>query len=612
MENIQQSVLDQLKTIPHEPGIYKYYDANKKLLYIGKAKNLRKRVGSYFTNKKNLASRTRLMVRKIREIKYVIVDNEKDAFLLENELIKSERPKYNIQLRDDKTYPYITITNESFPRVFFTRIVLKNGSEYYGPYTGVKHVRGIMRLVKKLYPTRNCNLNLSKKNIEQNKFSVCLEYHIGNCLGPCVGHQGKDAYDESIHEIRQILKGNVREVKHIFKEKMLDAAEELKFEEAQTHKEKITYLDRYISKSTIVNPNLGDLHVWGIAEDDKNAFANYLCIANGSIIKTKNLKVKKGLEETLSDILAHLIIGEIGNVEQVVEILVQTEVDFENFSQYKISVPKIGDKRKLVQLAQKNALQAKKEALLKKHSGMSKKEQLLSIMRSDLKMNELPFHIECFDNSNIQGSDPVAACVVFKNGKPANKEYRHYNIKTVEGPDDFASMKEVVYRRYRRLLEERSPLPQLVLIDGGKGQLSNAFEAATELGITDKVQFIAIAKRLEEIYYPNDSIPLLIGKKSPTLKVLQQLRNEAHRFAISFHRSKRIKGNLGSELTNIDGIGEKSTQLLLKKFKSVKRIKKSSVEELAKVVGKNRARILMEYFDSISEQRRSDPETSSG
>jgi len=581
-----------IKNLPKHPGVYRYYDKDGKLLYIGKAKNLKNRVSSYFVNKDH-SFRIELMVRRIHNIEYSIVPTEKDALLLENALIKELQPKYNISLKDDKSYPYIKIVNEQFPRIYFTRKYEHDGAEYFGPYTSVNHVRSILELIKKLYPIRSCSLPLSEKNIKAKKFKVCLEYHIGNCLGPCAGFQSKENYDNNIEQIRRIVKGRLQELRAILKQQMQDHAEKLEFEEAEIIKIKLQSLKEYVTDSTVVNPGLGNFHVFGFTEDEKKAYINYMYVYEGTVIKTKAITLQKNLEESKEELMQFAIVDTIGNTIEKAEALLPFDVIIENdFIQ--ISVPKIGDKKHIVELAQRNALFQKQKG--KEKTKPDNTTRILELMKEELKLSELPVHIECFDNSNFQGTNAVSACVVFRNAKPSKKDYRHFNVKTVVGANDFDTMKEVVYRRYHRTILEQEPLPNLIVIDGGKGQLSAAMESIYNLKLENQVQVISIAKRLEEIYYPNDPYPLHISRKSETLKVIQHIRNEAHRFGITFHRSKRDKNTLKTELSEIKGIGEKIGSALLQEFGSVKIIEKTALEDLEKVIGKAKAAIVYNFF----------------
>ena len=578
----------QLKSLPEVPGVYQYFDKQDKIIYIGKAKNVKKRVTSYF-NKTVENHKTRVLVKNISRIEHVVVDSEMDALLLENNLIKKYKPRYNILLKDDKTYPWICIKNEPFPRVFFTRKVFKDGSEYFGPFTSLKTVRSLFDLVKGLYPLRSCNYDVSEEKISAQKYKVCLEYHIGNCLAPCVAAIDTTSYGKNIESIRQILKGNFKEALNAFEHQMKYYAQKMEFEKAQWIKEKIEDLKNFQAKSTVVNPKISHVDVFSIFSDESYGYINYLQVSYGAIVRSHTLEIKKKLDESDATLLQLGII----EIRQLFSSTSKTVFLNEKVSlgdELKVFVPQQGDKKKLVDLSLRNAKYFRMERFKQmkivdpdRHS-----KRIMSQMKADLRLPQEPIHIECFDNSNIQGSNPVAACVVFKNGKPSKKEYRHYNIKTVTGPDDFASMEEVVFRRYKRLLEEDEPLPQLIVIDGGKGQLSSAVKSLDVLGLRGKISILGIAKRLEEIYFPNDSIPLYLDKKSETLKILQRARDEAHRFGITFHRNKRSKGALKSGLDTIPGVGPKTKETLLRKFKSFKRIKEASKEDLMHVLGENK------------------------
>ena len=583
---------DIIKNLPKQPGVYRYYDKDGKLLYIGKAKNLKNRVSSYFINKDH-SFRIQLMVRKIFNIEYSIVSTERDALLLENALIKELQPKYNISLKDDKSYPYIKIVNEPFPRIYFTRKYENDGAEYFGPYTSVNHVRAILELIKKLYPIRSCSLPLNEKNIQAKKFKVCLEYHIGNCLAPCVGFQSKENYDNNIEQIRKIVKGRLQELRGVLKQQMQEFADKLEFENAEIIKIKLQSLKDYVTDSTVVNPGLGNFHVFGFTEDEKKAYINYMYVYEGTIIKTKSITLQKQLDETKEELMQFAVTDTLGKTTEKSSVLLPFEVKSEH-EFIDISVPKIGDKKHIVELAQRNALFQKQKG--KEKTKPDNTERVLQLMKEELKLRELPVHIECFDNSNFQGTNAVSACVVFKNTKPSKKDYRHFNVKTVIGANDFDTMKEIVYRRYHRMIVEQQPLPNLIVIDGGKGQLSAAMESIYNLKLEHQVQVISIAKRLEEIYHPNDSYPLHISRKSETLKVIQQIRNEAHRFGITFHRNKRDKNTLKTELSEIKGIGETMANKLLQEFKSVKNIAQQSQEDLEKVIGKAKAKLVVEFF----------------
>ena len=586
----------QLQTLPNLPGVYQYFDKDGKILYVGKAKDLKKRVSSYFT-KYHDYGKTKVLVKKITNIKHIVVETETDALLLENNLIKKHQPRYNVLLKDDKSYPWICIKNEPFPRVFPTRRVIKDGSEYFGPYTSMKTVHTLLDLIKGLYQLRTCNYDLSKEKIESGKYKVCLEYHLGNCQGPCEGLQSQQDYEQNIDSIRDIIKGNFKDSLHKFKQQMKAYANDMEFEKAQRIKEKIDVLENYQAKSTIVNPKISNVDVFSIVSDESYAYVNFLQLSYGSIIRSHTLEIKKKLEETDEELL-QLAITELRQRfhSNSKEVYVPFEVDLgENI---KVTIPKLGDKKRILELSERNAKYYRLEQLkqVKIVDPDRHVNRIMAQMKSDLRLKEEPRHIECFDNSNIQGTNPVAACVVFKNGKPSKKDYRHFNIKTVEGPDDFASMEEVVYRRYKRLLDENQPLPQLIIIDGGKGQLSSALKSLEQLNLRGKIAIIGIAKRLEELFYPDDPIPLYLDKKSETLKIIQQLRNEAHRFGIEHHRNRRSKGAFTTELENIPGIGEQTIVELMKQFKTVGRIKKASLEELRPVIGESRAKKLLEFY----------------
>ena len=592
----------QIKTLPNEPGVYQYFDKEDVIIYVGKAKNLKKRVASYFT-KNHENGKTRVLVKKIVRIKHILVDTETDALLLENNLIKKYKPRYNVLLKDDKSYPWICIKKERFPRIFMTRRVIKDGSEYYGPYTSVRTVKVLLDLIKELYPLRTCNYDLSQKNINECKYKVCLEYHLKNCKGACEALETEASYNSSITEIRSIIKGNFKESLERFQKMMLNFAEQMEFEEAQKIKEKLDLLSNYQSKSTIVNPSINNVDVFSIISDETHGYANFLKISNGSIIQSHTTEIKKKLDETDKELLELFIVEIRQRFEsQSPEIYVPFKVDLGE--SVKVTIPKLGDKKRIVELSERNAKYYRQEQFkqIKIVDPDRHVKRIMAQMKKDLRLKEEPRHIECFDNSNIQGTNPVAACVVFKDGKPSKKEYRHYNIKTVEGPDDFASMEEVVYRRYKRLLTEGESLPQLIIIDGGKGQLSSALKSLDILGLRGKIAIIGIAKRLEEIYYPDDPIPLYLDKKSETLKITQYLRNEAHRFGITFHRNKRSKSAIQSELEQIPTIGKQTITTLLRKFKSAKRVKEASFEEIKEVIGDSRATKVYQYYHSQEEK----------
>lgn len=594
----QTSLEIQLKTLPNEPGVYQYYDAEGTILYVGKAKNLKKRVSSYFT-KQHDNGKTRVLVKKIVDIKHIVVATETDALLLENNLIKKYQPRYNVLLKDDKTYPWICIKKERFPRVFSTRRVIKDGSDYFGPYTSKKTVAILLDLIKGLFQLRTCNFDLSEHKIQSGKYKVCLEYHLGNCKGPCDDNESEEEYQENILAIKEILKGNFKDSLSQFKQQMRDFAANMEFEEAQKIKEKIEVLENYQSKSTIINPKISNVDVFSIVSDDSFGYVNFLQLSYGSIIRSHTLEIKKKLDES-DQTLLELAITELRQRfnSNSKEIFVPFKVDIGE--DLKVLVPQLGDKKRILDLSIRNAKYYRMERFkqVKITDPDRHANRIMAQMKIDLQLGEEPRHIECFDNSNIQGTNPVAACVVFKNGKPSKKEYRHFNIKTVVGPDDFASMEEVVYRRYKRLVEENQPLPQLIIIDGGKGQLSSALKSLDDLNLRNKIAIIGIAKRLEELFYPDDPIPLYLDKKSETLKVIQHLRNEAHRFGIEHHRNRRSKGALNSELETIPGIGEKTILELMTHFKSVKRISEAKKTELEAVVGVSRAKKIIDFYNT--------------
>ena len=586
----------QIKTLPVLPGVYQFFDKDATIIYIGKAKNLKKRVSSYFT-KNHENAKTRILVKKIVKIAHIVVDTETDALLLENNLIKKYKPRYNILLKDDKSYPWLCIKKERFPRIFSTRRVIKDGSEYFGPYTNFRTVNALLELIKELYMVRTCNYDLHETKINSGKYKVCLEYHIGNCKGPCEGFQSEENYLNDIRAIRNIIKGNFKESLAFFNKMMLDFANEMKFEEAQKIKEKLASLQNYQAKSTIVSPTINNVDVFSIISDETHAYANFFKIMNGSIIQSYTTEIKKKLEESDQDLLELFIIETRSRFNSLSrEIYVPFEVNLGE--KIKVTVPKLGDKKRIVELSERNAKYYRQEQFkqIKIVDPDRHVKRIMAQMQKDLRLQEEPRYIECFDNSNIQGTNPVAACVVFKDGKPSKKDYRHFNIKTVQGPDDFASMEEVVFRRYKRLLQEQKPLPQLIVIDGGKGQLSSALKSLDALELRGKIAIIGIAKRLEEIYYPGDNVPLYLDKRSETLKIIQYLRNEAHRFGITFHRNKRSKIAIQSELEQIPDIGKQTITNLLLKFKSVKRVKKASFEELKEVVGFSRAQKIYRYY----------------
>ncbi|MDH8701528.1 excinuclease ABC subunit C [Dysgonomonadaceae bacterium PH5-43] len=585
-----------LSTIPESPGVYMYFDENNDIIYVGKAKNLKKRISSYFT--KTLEHpRTRIMVKKIRKMNYIVVASEEDAFLLENNLIKEHKPRYNVLLKDDKTYPWIVVRAESFPRIYLTRKKFNDKSHYYGPYTSLPAVKNILRLLTNLYPIRICKHNLIRDNIEKGKFNVCLQYHIKKCLAPCVGLQTEEEYNKNVNTIEEILKGNSNEVSKMLYEEMIKLASEMRFEEAEHIKEKYNLLENYYSKSIVASPSLNNIDVFSFDENEQSAYINYLHIVNGAIVQGYTIEYKKRLDEAKEDILSLGIIELRTRFKSKAKEIIVPFMPNLGLNSVNILVPQRGDKKKLLDLSLKNVKQYKVDQLKReeKLNPEQRSIRILKTLQADLHLKELPIHIECFDNSNIQGTNPVSACVVFKKAKPSKKDYRHFNIKTVVGPDDFKSMYETVFRRYKRLLEENQSLPQLIVIDGGKGQLHSAIDALNDLGLTS-ISIISIAERLEEIYFPNDSVPLYLDKNSESLKLIQHLRDEAHRFGITFHRNKRSKQQVASELDNIKGVGPAIRDKLLKNFKSIKRIKEASFDDIVSVVGESKAKIIQEYF----------------
>ena len=592
-----QRIRELLPTLPDKPGVYQHLDKNGTILYIGKAKNLRKRVSSYFS-KTHESARLAMLVRKVADIRTIVTDTELDALLLENTLIKTHQPKYNINLKDDKTYPWIIIKNERFPRIFYTRSKIKDGSEYYGPYASVKVMKTLLELIRQLYPLRTCTLNLNRESIEAGKYSVCLEYHLGNCLGPCEGLQTEESYLENIDAARHLIKGKLSGARKVLTEHMQTLAADLRFEEAQKIKDKLNLLEQYQARSTVVSPSISDIDVFSAFVDAAAGYVNYLKIVEGAIVQSYTTEFKRKLDETEADLLEYAIpeIREMYNSDSK-EVVVSHAIGFD-IPGATVSVPQRGDKRSLIELSLKNGRYYRLEKL--KNMELTDPDRhvtrLMAQMKQDLRLPEEPRHMECFDNSNIQGTNAVSACVVFKDGKPSKKEYRHFNIQTVEGPDDFASMREVVFRRYSRLLDEKQPLPQLIIIDGGKGQLSAAVESLEKLGLRGKIPILGIAKRLEELFFPGDPYPLYLDKRSETLKVIQRMRDEAHRFGITHHRQKRSKASLGSALEEIPGIGKATKEALLKSFKSVKRIREASATDLEAVVGAAKAAAIQAYF----------------
>jgi excinuclease ABC subunit C len=597
---------EYLKKLPDSPGVYRFFDDNNEIIYVGKAKNLKNRVSSYFNKSNQHDRKTEKLVSQIRHVEFTLVNTEFDALLLENNLIKQHLPKYNILLKDGKTYPFICITHEPFPRIFSIRQREKIKGTFFGPYASVKTMYTLLELFQKLFTIRTCSLNLTKSNIEAKKFKVCLEYHLGNCKGPCEDLQTEAEYHKDIEQITQILKGNLTPVRNYLTEKMNEAAGNLAFEEAQQYKEKLALLENYQGKSLIVSAKISDVDVFTAVSDEKAVYLNFLHIINGMVIHSQNVEVKRQLEETDAEILTMMAVSlreEYGSKAKEIISNIAFESDFQGIE---LSVPQIGDKKKLIELSLKNALYFKKERteaeLTQREKQNQRQNRVLETLQKDLRILSLPKHIECFDNSNIQGTNPVASMVCFKNGIPSKKDYRHFNIKTVVGPNDFASMKEIVTRRYTRLLNENSPLPDLIIVDGGKGQLASACEALESLNLYGKIPIVGIAKRLEEIYFPGDTLPLYISKKSESLKLIQRIRDEAHRFAITFHRDQRSRNSLQSELDEINGIGEKTAEKLLKTYKSVKKIKQAPESELIELIGKDKARIIIEYFKNKIEE----------
>jgi len=584
---------------PTQPGVYRFINAENEILYIGKAKHLKKRVSSYFSNRKDMRKKTRIMVRNAARIEYTIVDTEQDALLLEATLIQKHQPRYNVALKSGKPYPYICIKKERFPRVFVTRHVYRDGSKYFGPYVSKHRMNTIVELIKNLFQLRTCNLNLSEKNILSGKFKPCLEYHIKNCLAPCVGFEEEEAYNVKVNQVANILKGHFGSVKRYLKDEMTKYAEAMEFERAQEIKVQYDALDNYQGKSTVVNPSIRDVDVFSLEQDEDMAYFNYLKVVDGAIINTFTMELDKNLNDNQTDLLVFAIQTLREKYQSIAPELIVPIAVPDVWDNTTITIPKIGDKKKLLELSEKNlqyyVLQKRKQAASRANK-QSTAERVMEIMKKDLQMPVLPLHIECFDNSNLQGTNPVAAMVCFKHGRPSKREYRHFHIKTVEGPDDYASMEEVVYRRYSRLLQESKTLPQLIIIDGGKGQLSSAVKSLKVLGIYERVTIIGIAKRLEEIYFPEDGVPLLLSKKSPTLKVIQQARNEAHRFAIEFHRLMRSKKYVSTQLTEIEGIGKKTADKLLQTFASVEKVKAASQEELMECIGKAATKKLMAHY----------------
>lgn len=591
-----------LKTLPENPGVYRYYDDDGKILYVGKAKNLKKRVLSYFGQNVQSA-KTRVMVSKIADIKFIVVESEADALLLENNLIKTLRPRYNIMLKDDKTYPWICIKNERFPRIFLTRRKVADGSEYYGPYPSVTTAHVLLDMIRELFPLRTCKADLSEKNIAEGRIRPCLEYHIKRCAAPCAGFQSEKEYMEQIAMARELIRGHFSEVLSSLRKEMAGYAKALHFEKAQKIKEKISHLENYQARSTVAGTSVNDVDVFSIVSDSEDAYVNYLRVVRGAVVQSYTMEIRKRMDEPDIELLP-LAIVEIRQLFSSTskEVLLPFPLDMELEEGVKLRVPIKAEKKHLVELSEKNARLARMERMNKEQiiDPEAHTNRIMQTMKSDLRLAVEPRHIECFDNSNIQGTNAVSSCVVFKDGKPSKKDYRHFIVRTVEGPDDFATMKEVIYRRYRRLVEENQPLPDLIIVDGGKGQLSAAYEIIQELGIADKVSMIGIAKRLEELFYPGDPLPLYLDKRSVTLRIIQQLRDEAHRFGITHHRLRRSKSALVSELDDIKGIGAKTREALLTRFGSVEKIRRASPGELVAEIGDARAKLILDYFRSPS------------
>jgi excinuclease ABC subunit C len=607
MAKLSEKYFSQLEEIvrnlPQKPGVYQFLNDQEKIIYVGKAKNLKKRVSSYFSKINSISGKVQMLVRKIADIKYIVVETEQDALLLENNLIKKYQPHYNVALKDDKTFPWICIKNEPFPRVFPTRNITRDGSQYFGPYANVRLMNTLLDLIRQLYPLRNCTLNLTQKNIEAGKFKVCLEYHIGNCKGPCQGFQDREDYDKSIISIREIIKGNISTVIRQLKELMMEYAGKMEFEKAHLVKEKLILLESFQSKSTVVNPAINNVDVFSILRSESSAYVNFMKIMNGAIIQVHTIEMVTKMDEPAEDLLALAITNIRQRFEsEAEEIIIPFELGYE-IPGATFTVPKIGDKKKLLELSERNVKYYQMEHERQKDlvDPENRVKRITGQMMKDLRMKEPPLHIECFDNSNIQGAYPVAAMVCFKNAKPDKSEYRHFNINTVEGPNDFASMEEIIFRRYKRLLDESKPLPQLIIVDGGKGQLSSAMKSLEKLDLVGKMTIIGIAKKLEEIYYPNDPLPMYLDKKSETLKIIQQMRDEAHRFGITHHRRRREKGTIKAVLTEIPGIGFSTNQLLLRTFRSVKRIREASLAQLQEAIGKAKGEVVFEYFQKQKE-----------
>jgi len=604
LENERYDYLKSIiEVLPDKPGVYQYFDKNGNYLYVGKARDLKKRVSSYFTKSNKDNFKVKMLVKRIASIKHIVVSNESDALLLENNLIKKHQPRYNVLLKDDKTFPWICVKNEPFPRVFYTRNIIQDGSVYYGPYTSVVMVKTLLEMIRQLFPLRNCKLNLAREYIERKKYKVCLEYHMGNCKAPCVDLETQVDYGEYVKKIHQILKGNITQVSIQLKKIMKLYSTDYKFEEAQLIKSKIEILDKYRSKSTIVNQRINNVDVFSIVEEEGFAYVNYLKVVSGAIVQAHTVELKKKLDESTKDLLSLAIIDIRQKIKSDArEIIVPLRLELP-LGNLKFVVPVKGDKKHLLELSERNAkyYQLERNKKIVQSKTENRTSRILETMKKDLRLKVLPNHIECFDNSNLQGTDPVAACVVFRNAKPSKKEYRHYHVKTVQGPDDFASMEEIIFRRYKRLIDEKQALPQLIVIDGGKGQLNAAVKSLEKLSLRGKMAIIGVAKKLEELYFPGDKVPLYIDKNAETLKIIQQLRNEAHRFGITFHRDVRSRSMTHSELDTIKGIGEQTKQRLLLYFNSVDGIRNAGFESLKGVIGTGKANILVNYFNNDGE-----------
>ena len=604
---IKNHIKECVAALPHSPGVYQFVDKNGTIIYVGKAKDLKRRVSSYFVESKEHSAKVIVMVRQAVDIRHIVVDSEQDALLLENSLIKSLQPRYNILLKDDKTYPWIVIRNEQFPRIQSTRQLIRDGSQYFGPYSSVSMQRSILEFIRDVIPLRTCKLNLSDQAIKAGKHSVCLQYHIGNCKAPCVGYQSKEEYAESIELVKSILKGDLRPVREWLEKEMLYAAQELRFEVAEHYKHRLKALTEYQSRSVIVSSKIVDSDVFSLLRDDDVAYCNFLSVRHGSIVAVQTIRLKPGIEASDEDLLSHAIehIVESMNIklsrEVIVSVMPSAAILFDGIT---FTIPKRGEKADLLEFSLRSARIYRAEVLKNMEIKNPERhtERLMEAMRKELHMSKQPRHIECFDNSNLQGTNPVASCVVFRDGKPSKREYRHFNVKSVVGPDDFASMREIVYRRYSRLLEEGAELPDLIIVDGGKGQLSSAYSVIKELGIENRVTIVGLAKRLEEVFYPGDPTPYYLSRTGEPLKVICHIRDEAHRFGITFHRQKRDKSFIDSELSHIPGIGDKSLTTLLRHFKTVRAVREASMEQLTEIVGAKRAKAILTYFGDSEEK----------